>query len=71
MYVSDNLDQLLTVVFMLLAVGAIVLFFVLSDRTLFYWIGGVAVALRLFQYGRRVVVKRKIRKDDTDSLKNI
>ncbi|MDO5017565.1 MAG: hypothetical protein Q4E10_04285 [Porphyromonas sp.] len=63
MYVSDSIDQLLTAVFLLLAVAAFVIFFVVSDRTPFFWLGGIAVALRLFQYGRRVFVKRKARKD--------
>lgn len=63
MYVSDSIDQLLTAVFMLLAVAAIVIFFVVSSRIPFYWVGGIAVAIRLFQYGRRVVVKKKVRKD--------
>lgn len=62
MYVSDSLDQLLTVLFLLLAVAAFVIFFVVADRTPFYWVGGVAVALRLFQYIRRGVIKRRERK---------
>lgn len=66
MYVSDSLDQILTVLFLLLAVVAFVLFFVISDRAPFLWVGGVAVGLRLFQYIRRWVIKRKMRTSEPD-----
>lgn len=68
MRTNDSLDQLLTVIFMLLAVVAIVIFFVIEERTWFYRIGGIAVALRLFQYGRRWLVKSKRRKDRISDL---
>ena len=35
---------------MLVAVAAFVIFFIISDRTIFLYVGGVAVVLRLFQY---------------------
>ena len=40
MYVSDSIDQLLTVLFMLVAVAAFVIFFTISDRTIFLYVGG-------------------------------
>ncbi|WP_244860711.1 hypothetical protein [Porphyromonas somerae] len=70
MYVSDSIDQLLTVLFMLVAVAAFVIFFTISDRTIFLYVGGVAVVLRLFQYGRRYYMKRKLRKERKQSLEN-
>lgn len=50
----NALDQLLTALFMLLAIGAIVIFFVTPNRTLFYIVGGVAVVLRLIQYAMKL-----------------
>lgn len=70
MYVSDSIDQLLTVLFMLVAVAAFVIFFTISDRTIFLYVGGVAVVLRLFQYGRRYYMKRKLRKERQQSLED-
>ena len=70
MYVSDSIDQLLTVLFMLVAVVAFVIFFTISDRTIFLYVGGVAVVLRLFQYGRRYYMKRKLRKKRQQSLED-
>lgn len=70
MYISDSIDQLLTVLFMLVAVAAFVIFFTISDRTIFLYVGGVAVVLRLFQYGRRYYMKRKLRKERQQSLED-
>lgn len=70
MYVSDSIDQLLTVLFMLVAVAAFVIFFTISDRTIFLYVGGVAVVLRFFQYGRRYYMKRKLRKERQQSLED-
>lgn len=70
MYVSDSIDQLLTVLFMLVAVAAFVIFFTISDRTIFLYVGGVAVVLRLFQYGLRYYMKRKLRKERQQSLED-
>ena len=70
MYVSDSIDQLLTVLFMLVAVAAFVIFFTISDRTIFLYVGGVAVVLRLFQYGRRYYMKRKLRKERQQLLED-
>lgn len=56
---EDSLDQLLTTIFMLLAIAAIVVFFVVANKVWFYSIGGVAIALRIFQYIRRGVLRRK------------
>ncbi|MDD7437899.1 MAG: hypothetical protein PUK66_03560 [Bacteroidales bacterium] len=64
----DNLDQLLTVLFMLLAVVAIVVFFVVEERTWFYRLGVIAVAIRLFQYGWRWTAKHKRRREKASEL---
>lgn len=68
MRTNDQLDQLLTVLFMLLAVAAIVIFFVVADRSWFYRLGIAAVVIRLFQYGRRWVVKSKRRRERASEL---
>lgn len=68
MHNNNSLDQLLTVVFMLLAVVAIVIFFVVEDRTWFYRVGGIAVAVRLFQYGWRWISKCKMRRKKASEL---
>lgn len=68
-----HLDQLLTVIFLLLAVAAMVFYFVTpGDRTLFWIIGGVAVLLRVAQYVIRMVSKQKaIKARREDLLKDI
>lgn len=64
------LDQLLTTIFMLLAIAAIVIFFVSSNRTPFYLLGGIAVVLRLLQYALRLFRPKKQRKHAIDDLMN-
>lgn len=56
---QDSIDQLLTTLFMLLAVAAMVVYFVVEKRVWFYSVGGIAIALRIFQYIRRAVIRRK------------
>ncbi|MDL2221626.1 hypothetical protein LJC35_03625 [Parabacteroides sp. OttesenSCG-928-N08] len=46
---GDKWDELLTALFMVLAVAAIVCFFAAS-RPVFYAVAGVAVVLRIVQY---------------------
>ncbi len=50
---GSRFDELLTVLFMILAIAAVVCFFALSDRTWFLALGGVAVVLRVVQYVMR------------------
>lgn len=51
---------------MLLAIAAIVVFFVLNDRIWFYSLGISAVVIRLVQYGIKIVERRKRRKRKID-----
>ena len=47
-------DELITVLFMLLAIGAVIAYFVLgSDNPTFLILGGLAVLIRVAQYIRR------------------
>lgn len=62
----QSLQQLLTIIFMLLAVAAIVVFFVTANRTLFYILGVIAVVIRLVQYGIRWVDRNKRRGKKVD-----
>lgn len=65
---NTPLQQLLTIIFMLLAVAAILVFFVVENRVLFYTLGGIAVVIRLVQYGIRLFGggRRKRNKVDFD-----
>jgi hypothetical protein len=48
---GSRLDELLTLLFMLLAIGAIVCFFAIGrDNPTYLILGGVAVLLRVAQY---------------------
>lgn len=48
---GSRLDELLTLLFMLLAIGAIVCYFVIgSDKPIYLILGGSAVLLRVAQY---------------------
>ncbi len=47
---GSKLDEILTLLFMLLAIGAVVCYFAVSDRIVFYSLGGAAVLLRVVQY---------------------
>ena len=47
---GDKWDELLTVVFMILAIAAVLLFFAKQNQP-YYWIcGGIAIAIRVTQY---------------------
>jgi hypothetical protein len=47
-------DELITVLFMLLAVGAVICFFVLGrDNPTYLILGGLAILIRIAQYAKR------------------
>jgi len=50
---GSKLDEILTLLFMILAVGAVVSFFALNSRVVFMYFGGAAVILRIVQYALR------------------
>jgi len=52
---NSGLDELLTALFMLMAIGAIVCFFAMEDRSWFLGLGGGAVVLRVIQYVLRYI----------------
>lgn len=52
---GSKIDEILTLLFMLLAIAAIVCYFAVSDRSVFLYCGGVAIVLRLVQYVARFI----------------
>jgi len=47
---GSRLDELLTLLFMVLAIGAIVCFFVWKGSPTYLVLGGIAIVLRIAQY---------------------
>ncbi|MDR1555435.1 MAG: MFS transporter [Tannerellaceae bacterium] len=50
---GSKTDEILSLIFMLLAVAAGICFFVADDRMVFWIVGGIAVVFRLIQYALR------------------
>ena len=52
---NSPVDELLTVLFMIMAIAAVVCFFALEGRGWFMGLGGAAVVLRVVQYVLRYI----------------
>ena len=66
---SPNKDSVVTVIFMLLAVAAIAVYFVLPERRmLFYGLGGAAVLLRVGQYLARLFAGIRMKRAKREEL---
>jgi Ca2+/Na+ antiporter len=50
---GSKADEILTLVFMLLAIAAVVCYFAVDSRIPFLCCGGIAVVLRIVQYALR------------------
>jgi hypothetical protein len=50
---GSKTDEILSLIFMLLAVAAGICFFVADDRMAFWIVGGIAIVFRLVQYALR------------------
>ncbi|MBN2660742.1 MAG: hypothetical protein JXR54_05685 [Tannerellaceae bacterium] len=50
---DSKLDKILTIVFMVLAIAAVVCYFALDNKVVFLYCGGAAVVVRLTQYFMR------------------
>lgn len=62
--------SLITVLFLLLAIAAMVVFFVMpEDRTWFYTLAGIAIATRIGQYIARFFYNRNLRKEKRKKLR--
>lgn len=63
----SKIDTILTTAFMLLAVGAVVLYFAVpQDRTWFFLAGGAAIVIRIGQYIWRLMEPRGRRRSRRD-----
>ena len=47
---GSAIDELLTIIFMILAIGAVLCFFILKGNPTYMILGGCAVLLRVVQY---------------------
>lgn len=62
--------SLITVLFLLLAIAAMVVFFVMpEDRTWFYTLAGIAIVIRIGQYIARFFYNRNLRKEKRKKLR--
>ncbi|MDR1879994.1 MAG: hypothetical protein LBQ78_03595 [Tannerellaceae bacterium] len=52
---GSKADEIMTLLFMLLAIAAVICFFAADNRTVFLCLGGAAVLLRIAQYIGRFV----------------
>lgn len=52
---GSKIDEILTLIFMLLALAAVVCFFAVSDRSVAMILAGIAIVLRLIQYLLRFI----------------
>ncbi|MDR3142472.1 MAG: hypothetical protein LBU37_12230 [Tannerellaceae bacterium] len=50
---GSKTDEILSLIFILMAVAAGICYFAVKDRTVFLIIGGIAVGFRLLQYALR------------------
>lgn len=47
---GSPIDELLTIIFMILAIGAVVCYFAVKGSPVYMILGGIAVLLRVVQY---------------------
>lgn len=52
---GSKIDSILTLIFMALAIAAVICYFAVADRMAFLVCGGLAVVLRLTQYAMRFI----------------
>lgn len=48
--IPNNVNKILTLVFMVLAIAAVISYFFVEDKSVFWYCGGAAVCIRLTQY---------------------
>jgi len=51
---GSRLDEILTLLFMVLAIAAVVCFFAMKGSQAWYVLGGIAVVIRVAQYIMRI-----------------
>ena len=47
---GSKADEIMTLLFMLLGIAAVICYFTVSDKSVFLYCGGAAIVLRLIQY---------------------
>lgn len=52
---GSRIDSILTLVFMALAIAAVICYFTVADRSAFLICGGIAIIMRLVQYAMRFI----------------
>ncbi len=66
-----QIDSLVTVLFMLLAIASAIVFFTFADdKSWFYLLGCTAIVIRIGQYATRFFYNRKLRKQRRKFLRN-
>lgn len=53
---QNNINKVLTILFLLLAAAAVACYFLIPDKTAFFYCGGAAVCIRLTQYLMRFIM---------------
>lgn len=53
MFRGSRTDELLTLIFMVFAIAAVICYFAVSNKMVFFSLGGAAVVIRLVQYAIR------------------
>lgn len=52
---GSKADEIMTLLFMLLGIAAVICYFAVSDKSVFLYCGGAAIVLRLIQYVLRFI----------------
>jgi len=52
---NSKADEIFTLIFMLLAIAAVVCYFAVDDKSIFLYCGGAAILLRIVQYILRFI----------------
>lgn len=53
MFRGSRTDELLTLIFMVLAIATVICYFAVTNKVVFFSLGGAAVVIRLIQYALR------------------
>lgn len=54
--IQNNINKVLTILFLILAAAAVACYFLIADKTVFLYCGGAAVCIRLTQYLMRFIM---------------
>lgn len=54
--ITNKIQKILTLAFMVLAIAAVICYFLVPDKSIFWYCGGVAVCIRLTQYVMKFIM---------------